>query len=76
MQHESVQHVSVPKKRYASQESIGTTLTQAELAAPFAVPPPDPEPLPRVTRSPVLADDSGIVASGLRDVLAAAGGGA
>lgn len=57
------------RKVYASQESIDRTLTAAERAAPFRLPEPDPEPLPAVTREPVLADDVGVLARGLRALL-------
>jgi hypothetical protein len=50
------------RKAYASQESIDTTLTAAERAAPFAIAEVDPEPLPKRTREAILADDAGVVA--------------
>lgn len=55
---------------YASQESVAETLTQFELgapdahafgaSAPFAMAPPDGEPLPKRTREPVIVE-GGIV---------------
>jgi len=49
------------RKAYASQESVATTLTQAELAAPFKAAPPDDDPLPAVTREAVLRDEDGTI---------------
>ena len=53
---------------YASQESIAETLTRSEREAAFAVSAPDPEPLPKVTRECVLADDAGVIARGFADI--------
>lgn len=44
------------RKSYASQESVEGTLTAADRAAPFRVAEPDGEPLPAVTRTPVVVD--------------------
>jgi hypothetical protein len=44
------------RKAYASQESVEKTLTAAERAAPFQTADADPEPLPKVTRLPVLVE--------------------
>lgn len=43
--------------RYASQESVETTLTAAERAAPFREAPADDEPLPAVTRESIVVID-------------------
>jgi hypothetical protein len=48
------------RKAYASQESVDRTLTAAERAAPFREAPPDDEPLPPVTRRPVLVEGDAI----------------
>jgi hypothetical protein len=45
---------------YASQESVATTLTRAELAAPFREGPPDMSPLPKRTREPVIVEGEAI----------------
>lgn len=51
------------RKAYASQESVATTLTAAELAAPFTQAAPDLDPLETPTREAVLADDTGVFAT-------------
>lgn len=41
--------------------AVDATLTQAERAAPFLETPPDDEPLPLVTRCPILCDGLAVV---------------